>query len=203
MVPGTQELPGEVSGWVIHIYLFLLGYSCFSGASLVAQMVKNLPAIWETWIQSLSQEDSLEKGMATNSSILAWRIPWTEEAGIESDMTEWLTHTHTHTHTHIVALQWCWFLWYNEVNQLYAYIYPLPLGHIYFRSSVRAFQGLHRVTPRTIVSEGSEESSAGVGEITLDEGRNTSEMGAGLRIFPRYFLMLLCSDIQSTQPDFH
>ena len=50
-------------------------------ASLVAQMVKNLPAMQETWIQSLGQEDFLEKGMATHSSILAWRIPWTEEPG--------------------------------------------------------------------------------------------------------------------------
>ena len=44
-------------------------------------MVKNLPAMQETWVQSLSQEDLLEKGMATYSSILAWRIPWTEEPG--------------------------------------------------------------------------------------------------------------------------
>ena len=50
-------------------------------ASLVAQKVKNLPAMHETWVLSLSQEDSLEKGMATPSSILAWRIPWTEEPG--------------------------------------------------------------------------------------------------------------------------
>ena len=48
---------------------------------MVAQMAKNLPAGWETWVQSLSQEDPLEKGMATHSSILAWRIPWTEEPG--------------------------------------------------------------------------------------------------------------------------
>ena len=47
-------------------------------ASLVAQMVKNLPAMWETWVRSLSQEEPQEKGMATHSSILAWRIPWTE-----------------------------------------------------------------------------------------------------------------------------
>ena len=47
--------------------------------SLVAQMVKNWPALWETWVPSLSQEDPLEKGMVTHSSILAWRIPWTEE----------------------------------------------------------------------------------------------------------------------------
>ena len=45
--------------------------------SLVAQMVKNLPAIHETWVQSLGWEDPLEKGKATHSSILAWRIPWT------------------------------------------------------------------------------------------------------------------------------
>jgi len=43
--------------------------------------VKNLPAMQETWVQSLGQEDPLEKGMATHSSILAWRIPWTEEPG--------------------------------------------------------------------------------------------------------------------------
>ena len=49
------------------------------GASLVVQMVKNLPATWETRLQSLGQEDPLEKGMATHSSILAWRIPWTEK----------------------------------------------------------------------------------------------------------------------------
>ena len=49
------------------------------GASLVAQLVKNLPVIQETWVQSLSREDPLEKEMATHSSILAWKIPWTEE----------------------------------------------------------------------------------------------------------------------------
>ena len=48
-------------------------------ASLVAQMVKSLPAMQESWVQSLGWEDPLEKGMATHSSILAWRIPWTEE----------------------------------------------------------------------------------------------------------------------------
>ena len=48
-------------------------------ASLVAQMIKNLPSMQETWVQSLGQEDPLEKGMATHSSILAWRIPQTEE----------------------------------------------------------------------------------------------------------------------------
>ena len=44
-------------------------------------MVKNLHAMWETWVHSLGQEDPLEKGMATHSSVLAWEIPWTKEPG--------------------------------------------------------------------------------------------------------------------------
>ena len=48
---------------------------------MVAQMVKNLPTVQETWVQSQGQEDTLEKGMATHSSTLAWKIPWTDEPG--------------------------------------------------------------------------------------------------------------------------
>ena len=51
------------------------------GTSLVAQKIKNLPAVWETWVQSLGWEDPLEKETATHSSILGWSIPWTEEPG--------------------------------------------------------------------------------------------------------------------------
>ena len=50
-------------------------------ASLVARVVKNLLAMQETWVPSLGQEDPLEKGMPTHSSVLTWRIPWTEEPG--------------------------------------------------------------------------------------------------------------------------
>ena len=50
-------------------------------ASLVAQTVKHLPAVWETWVRSLGWEDPLEKEMATHSSTLAWKILWTEEPG--------------------------------------------------------------------------------------------------------------------------
>ena len=54
-----------------------IGYPLqYSWASLVAQLVKNLPAVWETWVQSLGWEDPLEKGKATHSNILAGRIPW-------------------------------------------------------------------------------------------------------------------------------
>ena len=64
------------------ICVYLCGLKLqFIVASLLAQTVKNLPAMWEPQVQSLGQEDSLEKEMATRSSILAWGIPWTEESG--------------------------------------------------------------------------------------------------------------------------
>ena len=59
----------------------------FRVASLVAQMVKNLPALQKTWVWSLGQEDSLEEEMATHSSMLAWRISWTEAGGLQSMQT--------------------------------------------------------------------------------------------------------------------
>ena len=68
-----------VSGY-FKLTAFIVHFSSVR-ASQVAQMVKNLPARTETWIQYLGREDPLEKGMATHSSILAWRVPWTEEPG--------------------------------------------------------------------------------------------------------------------------
>ena len=67
LIPGSGRSPGEGIG-----YLFQ-----YSWTSLVAQLVKNPPAMWETWVQSLGWKDPLEKGKATHSSILAWRIAWT------------------------------------------------------------------------------------------------------------------------------
>ena len=66
MIPGWGRSTGERIGYSLH----------YSWAFLVAQLLKNPPAIWETWVQSLGWEDPLEKGTATHSSILAWRIPW-------------------------------------------------------------------------------------------------------------------------------
>jgi len=84
-LPGLGRSPWEGNGYSLQ----------YGGGSLVTQMVKNLPAIWETWVWSLGQEDPLEQEMATHSSMLAWRIPWTEEPGglqsIELDMIECLT----------------------------------------------------------------------------------------------------------------
>ena len=66
-IPGSGRSAGEETGYPLQ----------YSWASLVAQLVKNQPAIWETLVQFLGWEDPLEKGKATHSSILAWRIPWT------------------------------------------------------------------------------------------------------------------------------
>ena len=82
-IPGLGRSTGEGTGYSLQ----------YSWASLVAQLVKNLPAKWETWVQSLGWEDPLEKGKATHSSILAWRIPWTVYipwGHKELDMTEQL-----------------------------------------------------------------------------------------------------------------
>jgi len=67
LIPGSGRSTGERTGYTLQ----------YSWASLVAHLVKNLPAMWETWVQSLGWEDALEKGKATLSSILAWSIPWT------------------------------------------------------------------------------------------------------------------------------
>ena len=71
MIPGSGRSTGEGIAYPIQ----------YSWASLVAQMVKNVSVMWETWVQLLGWEDPLEKGIATHSSILAWRIPRTEESG--------------------------------------------------------------------------------------------------------------------------
>ena len=67
----------DLKAQVQNLVLQALGVYC--GASLVAQMVKCLPAMWVIWVRSLAWEDPLEKEMATHSSTLAWKIPWTEE----------------------------------------------------------------------------------------------------------------------------
>ena len=67
LIPGSGRSPGEETDYPLQ----------HSWASLVAQLVENLPVMWEPWVRSLGWADLLEKGTATHSSILAWRIPWT------------------------------------------------------------------------------------------------------------------------------
>jgi len=71
LISGLGKSPGEGNGNLLQ----------YSWASLVVQTIKNPPAMQEIWVPSLGQEDPLEEGMASHSSILAWRIPWTEEPG--------------------------------------------------------------------------------------------------------------------------
>ena len=90
---GPKKNKEEEEGWTLSLSLslslsgdthFFLGFNIWAlelGTSLVAQMVKCLPTMQETQVQSLGQEDLLEKEIATHSSILAWKIPWTEEPG--------------------------------------------------------------------------------------------------------------------------
>ena len=83
-IPGSGRSAGEGLGYPFQ----------YSWASLVAHLVKNLPAMWETWVRSLGWEDPPEKGKATHSSILAWKIPWTVYSpwGLkDSEMTEQLS----------------------------------------------------------------------------------------------------------------
>ena len=83
MIPGSGRSPGEGIGYPLQ----------YSWASLVAQLVKNPPAMWETWVGSLGLEDPLEEGMATHSSIFAWRIPtdrgawWATAHGVSKSWT--------------------------------------------------------------------------------------------------------------------
>ena len=79
-IPGSSRSPGEGVGYPLQ-------YSC---ASLVAQLAKNPPAVWETWVQFLGWEDPLEKGTAIHSSILAWKILYSPWGHKESDTTEQL-----------------------------------------------------------------------------------------------------------------
>ena len=81
--PGLIPLWGRYPGEVIDHPLQ------YSWASLVTQLVKNPPALWETWVRLLDWEDPLEKGMATHSSILAWRIRWTvKSVGVSKSWTQ-------------------------------------------------------------------------------------------------------------------
>ena len=86
IINSTYQLIVLISSliFVSYVHFFLL-YELCSGVSIrrgfPGGSVKNLPAKWETWVQSLVWEDPLEEGMATHSSILAWRIPWTEGPG--------------------------------------------------------------------------------------------------------------------------
>ena len=84
--------------WLFFIFSFLIWYFMeLYWVSLAAQRLKRLPEMWDTWVQSLGREDPLEKEMATHSSTLAWRIPWTvEPGGLQSTWSQSRTWLHFH-----------------------------------------------------------------------------------------------------------
>ena len=87
LIPGSGRSTGEGIGYPLQ----------YSWASLVVQLVKNLPAMWETWVRSLGWEDPLEKGKATHSSILASRILWTiQSMGLQRVGYNWVIFTFSH-----------------------------------------------------------------------------------------------------------
>ena len=100
----------------INIFMYVCVYMCvcvytYIWASLVAQMVKNSPAMQETWVWFLGQEDALKKQKATHSSIFAWRIPWTEEFGrLQFTGSQRVRHDWT-TNTYIFLFSLCLYIY--------------------------------------------------------------------------------------------
>ena len=101
---------------------------------LISQMVKNLPAMQETWVQSLVQKDPLEKGMATHSSILAWRIPWTEEPGRLQSMGsqrvrhDWVTFYLRFSYNSLFCLCIYFFLLFSDFKHIVWNYHLFPSG---------------------------------------------------------------------------
>ena len=94
LIPRSGRSPGEGIGYPLQ----------YSWASLVAQLVKNLPAMREIWVPSLGWEDPLEKGHATHSNILAWRVPWTVcDHGVTKSRTQ-LSNFHFHLLPHLTLI---------------------------------------------------------------------------------------------------
>ena len=125
-IPGLGRSPGEGNGYPLQYCLASL---------VVAQSVKSLPAVWETQVWSLDWEDPLEKEMATNSNILAWKIPWMEELGklqsvgsqsqtqlrdftLCTSLSLSLSYTHTPVSSHIVAIIYCCRINHSKMNWL-------------------------------------------------------------------------------------
>ena len=103
--PGCQQMDLIPFKWLISFHWFFFFFTC--SFALVAQLVKNLPAVQETRVQPLGWEDPLEKEMTTHSGVLAWKISWTEEPGGLQSMGsqrvghDWATNTYLH-------LGWGW-----------------------------------------------------------------------------------------------
>ena len=117
--------------------MFIKNYPTFMNVhilvmvSLVAQTLKNLPAMWETEVWSLGREDPLKKGLGTQSSILAWKIPWTEEpgelqsVGLQSIRHDWATNTFIFTLSYFTVI-----MMFSLCNQGECYQFNKSKKHI-------------------------------------------------------------------------
>ena len=110
--------------------------------SLVAQMVKHLPIMQETWVRSLGQEDILEKELATHSSTLAWKIPWTEEPGRLHSMGLQRVEHNLVTSLHLGCTQFnIWYFHYNSVESILKFLlWFFTLVHGLFRNLFLIFK---------------------------------------------------------------
>ena len=117
--------------YLLMVLAAVIFYHSLCNTSMIAQMVKNLPAMWATWVQSLGREDPLGKGNATHPSILAWKTPWTEEPGRLESMGlqrlryDWATFSHSLTLYNMPQ-----YLGSSFIISLFTY-WSVPLFNIY------------------------------------------------------------------------
>ena len=108
LLPTRKGKQGLISGGDTYSSVISFFKRTFIYLAVQGLTVENLPAMWETWVQALGWEDPLEKGMATHSSILAWRISWTEECGglhtVHGVTKSWSLLSNEHFHFHRILV---------------------------------------------------------------------------------------------------
>ena len=131
-IPGSGRSAGEGIGYPLQ----------YSWASLVAQLVKNLPAVWEAWVWSPHWDDPLEKGRATHSSVLAWRIPWAiQSMGSQRVGHNWATFTFRSFHGSV------------DNSNLYCFVFQPVYWIPFFKNSSVIFSGIHEVSAKTALED--------------------------------------------------
>ena len=139
LIPGSERSTGERIDYPLK----------YTWASLMAQLVKNLSAMWETWVQSLGWEDLLEKGKATHSSILAWRIPWTVQSkGSQRVRHNWATFTF-HFHNYYFSMDN--YLWLKRTEEyLCSWFGKLGIISVSLIPKIYRFSAISMNTPMII-----------------------------------------------------
>ena len=124
----------------------------YSWASLVAQLVKNLPAMWETWVWALRWEDPLEEGMATHSSILAWRTLWTKEPDrLQSMGSQRVRHDRATSAAHVHICTQC-----REKTTKLTFFYKKRHVKVNLKDIALSYLGLNKFQPTPVFLPGEE-----------------------------------------------